>query len=494
MPAKIISTDERITSLSCDALVSGAHPGDGGFTFGAPARALDEALDGELGAALRGANFTGKPGEVQIVSTLGRLPCAVVVVAGLGPAAAAGTAEVRRAAGAAARRLGERRTIASSLHEGIDGGARAAAEGFLMGAYRFAGYKSEARDVKIERIVMPGADPDEIERGAVAGEAVVFARDLTNEPPDVLTPRALAERAAAAAEAAGIDCDVLDEDVLEQDGYGGLLAVGRGSAEPTFLVRLHYRPAGAGNRTPRVAVVGKGVTYDSGGLTIKPAASMDTMKTDMGGGAAVIAALAALPRLGLPVEVIAYVPCAENMIGPAAMRPGDVIRHYGGRTTEMVNADAEGRLVLADAIARAGEDDPEALVDVATLTGHISVALGGGIAGLFATDDALADEILDASARSGERLWRMPMPDDYVSDLDSDVADAKNSGSRRGGAITAALFLRAFVPGNVPWAHLDIAGTGRFDAANDEGPKGASGFGTRTLISWIERRGNERDR
>ncbi|HVM35375.1 MAG TPA: leucyl aminopeptidase [Actinomycetota bacterium] len=485
---QIVSSQDDVTSLACDALVVGAHERDDGFELSPPAAAIDDTFGGHLHEALTQFGFKANPGNVQVIPTLGNLPAGAIVVVGLGSDAPVQLASVRRAAAAAARRVSERHQVASALHEGIKGGERAAAEGFLLGSYRFSKYKKHPGSPKIERIVMPGADADEIERGIVYAEATSLARDLTNEPADVLTPAELADRARAAADVGGFECSILDERGLRSGGYGGLLAVGGGSAAPPRLVRLRYVGPDAGVALPKIALIGKGITYDSGGLTIKPAANMETMKTDMGGGAAVIAAVTALARLRAAADVVAYIPCAENMIGPAAMRPGDVIHHYGGRTTEMVNADAEGRLVLADAIARANEDEPAVVVDIATLTGHISVALGKKIAGLFATDDELATELMAAGEAAGERFWRMPLPDDYMSDLDSDIADAKNSGSRYGGGITAALFLKAFVAPGTPWAHLDIAGTGRAESEGHDTPKGATGFGTRTLIEWVEGR------
>jgi leucyl aminopeptidase len=480
MPPQIAASRGNALEQPCDVLIVAARRRGDEFELSPSGTAADARLEGALSRALNDARFTSRPGDVQIVPTLGQLPARALAVAGTGEDA--NTSAYRRAAGAAVRKIGSRAQVASTLGEDDAAATAASAEGFLLGSYRFAGYRSGAEEGGIERVVMLNADEAAVREGTIRGEAVVFARDLTNEPAGVLTPTVLVERARIAAEAAGVRCTILEQAALEEAGYGGLLAVAAGSAEPPVLLRLHYRPEG----TPRrVALVGKGVTYDSGGLTIKPAASMDGMKTDMGGGAVAIAATIAAARLELPTEIVTYVPCTENMIGPAAMRPGDVIHHYGGRTTEMVNADAEGRLILADALVRAGEDDPESIVDVATLTGHVTVALGKKIGGLFATDDALATDLLAAADLAGESLWRLPLPEEYVADLASDVADAKNSGPRYGGGLTAALFLRAFVRRDVPWAHLDIAGPARAESDSDEGPKGATGFGTRTLITWL---------
>ena len=277
---------------------------------------------------------------------------------------------------------------------------------------------------------------------------------------------------------------VWDEKELADEGFGGILAVGQASASPPRLIRLDYTPTKSSRRTPTVVLVGKGITFDTGGLSIKPGEAMVNMKRDMTGGAVVMATMAALADVGCPVKVVGLVPAAENAVGGNALRPGDVIRHYGGRTTEVTNTDAEGRLVLADAMAWAVEHlDPAVLVDVATLTGAIKVALGQQVGGLFANDDALADALLDAGACAGEPLWRFPLAEAYEDKLSSRVADADNAG---GGppAITAALFLQHFA-GDVPWAHLDIASTG--DAPDDsfEWTKGPTGFGARLLLEWL---------
>ncbi|MDQ4144727.1 MAG: leucyl aminopeptidase, partial [Actinomycetota bacterium] len=316
--------------------------------------------------------------------------------------------------------------------------------------------------------------------------ATLTARELTNEPASALWPEVLAERAREVAEVAGLECTLLDENELAERGFGGLLAVAQGSTRPPRLIELRYKPE---NPLGHVAIVGKGVTFDSGGLSLKDAKSMETMKTDMGGGAAVIGAMGALPRLDVRVEVTAVVPTTENMPSGSAVKPGDVITHYGGKTSEVLNTDAEGRLILADALAYVSEQRPDAIVDVATLTGAMMVALGKKAAGYFANDDGLAAEIERAAGTAGERVWRMPLFDDYRSDLDSDVADIKNIGTRFGGAIFAALYLGDFIGDGISWGHLDIAGPGRAESDYDEVTKGASGFAARTLVAWLESRG-----
>jgi leucyl aminopeptidase len=300
-----------------------------------------------------------------------------------------------------------------------------------------------------------------------------------------LSPEALAGRARELADVAGLECTVLDEEDLRAGNFGGILAVSQGSARPPRLIRLRHAPA---HPKGKVALVGKGITFDSGGLSIKDAKSMETMKNDMAGAAAVIATMSALGRLGVNVEVEGFVPTCENMSGSRALKPGDVIVHRAGRTTEVNNTDAEGRLVLSDAITLACERKPDAVVDAATLTGGVLVALGRKSTGLFANDDALAGELERAAGSAGERLWRLPLYSDYRSELDSEVADMKNSGGRFGSSIIAALFLEEFVQGGVAWAHLDIAGTARTDSDSGELSRGATGVGVRTFLEWLEGR------
>jgi leucyl aminopeptidase len=324
----------------------------------------------------------------------------------------------------------------------------------------------------------------EVAKGKLIAEAVALARDLANTPSSVKNPAWLAERALEQ----GVTARVWDEEELRSGGFGGIVAVGQGSVSPPRLIQLSYEPEGA---TEHVVLVGKGITYDSGGLSLKPTAGMKFMKTDMAGGAVVIAVLGALASLGVRVRVTGLIAAAENSFSGTAQRPSDVITQYGGRTVEVLNTDAEGRLVMADALAYAdAELDPDLMIDIATLTGAIGIALGQGLGAIFASDDDLASELIDAGESSGERLWRMPLIDDYVPGLDSSVADLSNIeiGSTYGaGSITAALFLREFT-GKRPWAHLDIAGVGRSGA--DEGilSKGATGYGVRLLLEWLSTR------
>jgi leucyl aminopeptidase len=420
------------------------------------------------------------------VGTLGRLRARTVCVAGLGSKDSAGAKEVRRAGASAIRRLGERSEVASALHCAVSGSTSAAVEGFVLGAYSFAPYKADRSGSKVQRVVHVDAPQEDVERGAAYASATVIARDLANEPANALTPAAFADRARAIADVNGLACEVLDEKELADRGFGGIIDVGKGSSSPPRLIHFTYEPE---DPTGRVAIIGKGITFDSGGLSIKPAQSMETMKTDMSGGAAVIGALAAAARLRARIAVDAYVPAAENMVSGSSFRPGDVVRHYGGRTSEILNTDAEGRLVLADALALASESKPDAIVDIATLTGSMAIATGTRLAGYFSNDDDLAAEVQHAAEEAGENFWRMPLLREYRPDLDSPIADSRSTASRYGGAIYAALFLESFVSNGIPWAHLDIAGSSRSDKDYDDISRGATGRGARTLAHWMTMRG-----
>jgi len=481
-----VATLERASAparqVAADVVVVGAGTSR---TLSPPAADLDEALDGALSAQLQAVGFKGNVGDAELVPTLGRLPAAFVLVVGLG-AGDAGNDAVRKAAGVAARRSGQFPTIALALPDSNTArAAQAAVEGFLLGSYRFDRYKTSAEPRTDQRLVLLGDATDaDLSRGGVIANATNWARDIVNEPAGARPPAEFAQLARERAVAAGLKVEILDEADLAVRGMNGILGVGQGSKHPPRLLVLRYEPDGADGF---VGAVGKGITFDSGGLSLKPAEAMETMKTDCSGAAAVVAAVCALPALGPPIKVTAVAPLAENMPGGAAIKPGDVIRHYGGRTSEVLNTDAEGRLVLADALAWMSEQHPDAIIDFATLTGAMVIALGKKVAGFFASSPELASEVTEAAAASGERVWQMPLLDDYRKQGDSDVADIKNIGTRWGGAIYAALFLRDFV-GEVPWIHVDIAGPARSEEAEHYLPKGATGMGTRLLIEWIERR------
>ena len=476
-----------------DAVVVGLLAGNGSGDPERPAPRLapgadevDAAFDGELAALLATAGATGKADEVTRIPTRGAITAPLLVAVGLGAAGGDGTGAdvVRRAAGAAARALAGTGRAVSTLGRVDLGGA---AEGTLLGGYQFTAYKGSTDRAPVGRVdlLADAADAEHALRRATAtATAVRTARDLINTPPNDLYPASFAERARELGGAAGLRVEVLDEDALAAGGYGGLLGVGGGSARPPRLVRLHW----AGGATPRahVALVGKGITFDTGGISIKPAANMDHMTSDMSGAAAVVATAVLAATLELPVAVTATVPMAENMPSATAYRPGDVLRMYGGKTVEVLNTDAEGRLVLADAIVRAAEDSPDYLVETSTLTGAQQVALGMRTAGVMGTE-ALRDRVAAHGRAVGEDAWAMPLPEHLRADLDSRVADLANvTGQRWGGMLAAGIFLREFVPPGLPWAHIDIAGP----AFHTGGPygytvKGGTGVPVRTLAALL---------
>ena len=438
-------------------------------------------------AQLGARGFEGKVGET--LSLGGDGP--TVVAVGVGVAADVTPDVLRTAAAALVRASWKRRSLATNLLDALppDGdralATRAVAEGAGLAAYRFTRYKSEPDPCRLEGLTVVAADDEALRphlvRARVTVEGVCLARDLVNEPAGSLSPSDLADRASEMAERVGLAVEIVDEVEAANLGLGGLLGVAQGSDEPCRLIKLTYDPPGA-QRT--VALVGKGITFDSGGLSIKTAEGMMAMKTDMGGGAAVIGAMSALPALAPAVKVVGYVPATENMPGGRAIKPGDVLETRNGTTVEVLNTDAEGRLVLADGLALAAEERPDAIVDLATLTGACIVALGAKITGLMGNDDDLVAEVRSAADRAGEPAWPLPLPKDYRKQLDSEVADLKNIGGRSAGALTAGLFLKEFV-GDIPWVHLDIAGPSRSEEDDGALVKGATGTGVRTLLELL---------
>jgi len=452
---------------------------------------VDQRLESVLGLAAgdiaAAYQLTGKPG--QIAQTVIKAGSAVLRVAFVGVGDRSGGA-LRRAGGELGRMLRPGEIAVTDVVAGRPADqVRAFMEGAILGSYRYS-LKSDngaaaAGQPGSAEIRMLGAAPATAVRFAdVSAAAVAHARDLANTPAAIKSPDWMAGVAAQVAAETGMRIRVWNEAELEGDGFGGILAVGAGSSRPPRLIELSYQPGAAGKH---VVLVGKGITFDSGGLSLKPNDAMKAMKTDMAGAAAILAAMSALPELGVPHRVTALIAAAENLPSGSAYRPGDVITHYGGRTVEVLNTDAEGRLVLADALAYAGARlDPDQIVDLATLTGAARVALGGSYAALYANDERLAAELLEAGAASGDRLWRMPLAADYADALASPVAELAHVPRAEGqpGSITAALFLHTFC-GNRPWAHLDIAGAAR--SGSDEGDRtaGATGFGVRLLLRWL---------
>ena len=480
-------TDSSVTTATVDALVVGTVCGEGGPQLLPGNEEVDAAFGGALVDLLVVLGARGKADEVIKVPTRGVISAPLLVATGLGEIEGQPSSEqVRRAAGAASRALsGTARAITTLSRVDL----AAAAEGAALGSYVFTAYRSRNGDAPLEQmdLSVPSARDAEanhsLARAALVAEAVVAARDLVNTPPNDLYPASFADRAVSLAEAAGVPTEVLDEKDLLREGYGGILGVGGGSSRLPRLVRLHHAPAAP---RAKVALVGKGITFDTGGISIKPAAKMEEMTMDMAGAAAVIVTTVLAARLELPVEVIATVPMAENMPSATAYRPGDVLTMYGGTTVEVLNTDAEGRLILADALVRAAQDDPDYLIDTATLTGAQVVALGNRTPGIMGTPE-FRDRVTAISQDVGENGWAMPLPEHLRSDLDSKLADIANVASHRwGGMLAAGVFLSEFVPDGVPWAHLDIAGP----AYNTGSPwgytgKGGTGVPVRTLAAVL---------
>ena len=438
-----------------------------------------------LMARLEAREFTGKKGDLVVFAAGDAVPYAEVAFAGVGENPT--TETVRRVAGDAARSLERAATISTTLHNACEDGAGAVAMGLALGAYSFDEHKSEPKPSKINTLsFVDGTDVD-LERAAeamIVTDGVLLARDLVNRPAMDKSPETIAGQVAEMAAEAGLEIRILDEVEIESERLGGLRGVSLGAANPPRLVELRYEPEGA---KAFLAVVGKGIVFDSGGLSLKPAASMEEMKTDMSGAAAVFGAMKVIAGLGLPVKVVGITPLTENMPGGAALRPGDVLHTRSGKTIEVLNTDAEGRLVLADGLALAVEQSPDLVIDLATLTGACMVALGHRIGGLFGTDDAVT-MVSEAAEAAGERLWHLPLPEDYRKQIDSDIADMKNTGNRYGGAITAGLLLKEFA-GDGPWAHLDIAGPARASEADGYILKGGTGFGVRTIVELARQMG-----
>ncbi|WP_256104467.1 leucyl aminopeptidase [Streptomyces sp. ODS05-4] len=483
-----------------DVLVVGvakSPQGGKGPVLAPGAEAVDQAFDGKLADILHTLGVTGAEGETTKIPSPGGLKAPVVLAVGLGASPEKDEEfdpeKLRRAAGSAARALTGVKTAAFALPIAATEDLQAVAEGALLGAYAFTAYQDRGKDAKepLAEVVLLGAKPRDkahkaaAQRAAAVAEEINRARDLINTPPNDLTPEAFAAIATAAGKEHGLKVQVLDEEALVKGGYGGILGVGAGSANPPRLVKIAYT-ASKGAR--HLALVGKGITYDSGGISLKPAGHNETMKCDMSGAAAVFAAVVAAARLGLEVNVTGWLALAENMPSGTATRPGDVLRMYSGKTVEVLNTDAEGRLVLADAITRASEENPDAIVDVATLTGAMVLALGNRTFGIMANDDAFRAAIHEIAEEVGEQSWPMPLPADLRKGMDSPTADIANMGERMGGGLVAGLFLKEFVGEGITWAHLDIAGPAFHEGAPyGYTPKGGTGSSVRTLVRLAER-------
>lgn len=489
-----------ITKIQTDAICLGIFQGV--QRPGGAAGAVDRALDGALSEVLTDGDFSCKKGEIFWLRTHGKIGAKRVLLVGLGPSekfSADVVREVSAAAARAARSLSELTTIAHGA--GIGGldpqtAAQATAEGTLLGLYHFARFKKPEEPIKLEHLCIiehTAEKLEQLQRGAQQGqiiaESVCFARDLANEPGQSLPPRELARRAQELAQELELHCEVFDERALEKLGMGGILAVGKGSDEPPRFIVLEYNPHPApsplkGEGRP-IVLAGKGITFDSGGISIKPREGMEAMKYDMSGAAAVLGAMRAVALLKLPISVVGLIAAAENLPSGKAIKPGDVIRISNGKTVEVTNTDAEGRLVLSDALVYAQRYNPQAVIDLATLTGACTIALGKEAAGLFSNDETLAHKIQQAAQQSGERVWPLPLYDEYKELIKSEIADIKNSTNKgpQAGAAVGAIFLREFV--NYPWAHLDIAGVA-YDVENRlYHAKGATGYGVRLLTQLL---------
>ncbi len=487
-----------LQETSADAIVVNLF--EGVTTPGGATGAVDRALGGQISELIQQGDFRGKRKEVTVLYTRGALPAPRVILVGLGKAEAFTLEGVREAAALAvqqARKLGVT-SLATLVHGAGVGGldpqaaAEATVEGSLLGLYRFTEFKTtdeENHKPDLETLLLVEFDAaklDAMRAGAQTGEilasATNFARDLINRPANVATPSHLAAEAQRIAAETGLRCTVLTPEEMETIGMHLLLSVARGSHEPARFIILEHNA----ERTdlPTVALVGKAITFDTGGISLKPAEGMEAMRSDMSGGAAVLGAMYAVARLNLPLRVIGLVPATENMPGGRATKPGDIVRSLKGLTVEIINTDAEGRLILADALTYAGRFNPKAMVDIATLTGACVIALGHAAAGVMG-DDELVNKLRAAGERSGDRVWPLPLFEDYKEQIKSDLADLKNVGGRPGGALTAGMFLKQFVPDGIVWAHVDMAGMGLEEKGRPHVPKGGAGYGVRLFVDLL---------
>ncbi len=445
-------------------------------------------------AAAQRQGFEGKTGQTLVLA--GGDDKLVEVLVGIGPAKELTTARLRKAAAAYGRAVAKHESVATNLVANagdIDPAeaVAAVAEGLRLATYRYNQLRSDAsrkkHEVKLKTVAIVASGKGlraELNRANAVIDAVELARDLVNEPGGSLTPQAFVAAARKATADTGVKLTVWNHARIKRERLGGVLAVNQGSEHPPQFLQLHYKPA-KGSPKAKVALVGKGITFDSGGLSLKTSVSMMSMKIDMAGAAAVLATMATLPAIKAPVEVRAYIPLTDNMTGPDAQRPGDVFTARNGKTVEVLNTDAEGRLILADALSLAAESDADAIIEMSTLTGSATAALGQSYAALLATDDDLAARIEAGAERTGESLWRLPLPDEYRSQLDSTIADLRNIGSSPyGGALVAGLFLREFVD-DKPFAHIDLGLSAISEVSKGIHVKGATGYGVRLLIDTL---------
>jgi leucyl aminopeptidase len=466
---------------------------------------LDEITGGVISSLIETEELKGKEGETVYLHLVGNseIKGQRLLLVGVGERDEYTTTQVSQMAGTAVRALRGKNAKSIAVVPRLDGNAEEVASVVVEGSFialfdqdKYRTSDKEEREITRLVVVMDGAEIDlkrGVERGRIIGESVNFTRDLANEPGAYMTPTIMAERAREVANEFGLSVDVLDEARMEQEGMGSLLSVARGSDEPGKLIVLKYTPPNViEDSEGLLAFVGKGITFDSGGISIKPGENMELMKYDMSGGATVMGAMRAIGQLKPPIPVLGVIPCAENLPSGKATKPGDVVRAMTGKTIEVINTDAEGRLVLADAIAYAKKLGATRIVDMATLTGAVSIALGDVHVAVLGTDQELIDEIIVAGKEAGEKFWQLPLDKEYSRQIKSDIADIKNVGGRKAGTITAAAFLKEFADG-VSWAHLDIAGTAWGDEAKPYRSKGPTGIAVRTLLKIVSRASIKRE-
>ncbi|MFO7983868.1 MAG: leucyl aminopeptidase [Desulfuromonadales bacterium] len=463
-------------------------------------RELDDMLEGSIERAIREKEFAGKARQLLFLHAGPDLPASRVLLVGLGKRKGTTVDGLRQAAGSAGDFLQGKKIarIATDLatvpvkQAGLRETTQAVVEGMLLATYRFDRYRTQKREElpeafkKIEILVDRKEPKAEAERGVEDAlsvcQGVTTARDMVNEPGNIKSPEYFADQARMLSDECGLECRILDRSELGKEGMGAMLGVAQGSVREPKLIVMEHR--GADREQAPVALIGKGVMFDAGGISLKPSEGMQEMKMDMGGGAAVLGAMAAVARLGLPINVVGLIPAVENMPSGSAIRPGDVLTSRSGKTIEVVNTDAEGRLILADALTYAERFKPAKVIDVATLTGACVIALGHHASAVLGSDDKLVDALRGAGDKSGERLWPLPLWDEYDEQLKSDIADVKNVGGRPAGTITAAAFLKRFA-GEYDWAHLDIAGTAWESSGRPYIPKGGTGVGVRLLVEFL---------
>ncbi|HZT40201.1 MAG TPA: leucyl aminopeptidase [Bryobacteraceae bacterium] len=477
-----------VQEVETDALIAIGLERVEGQPVPQPLADLNEASGGWVEEAYVSGEFTGKAYETAALYRPRGLRAKRLIAAGAGQPAAFNDEQARRAVATGvrtAKRLGAR-SIAVYAPSADAAAAGAAVQAAILGDWEPDKLKTSNDKKSLEScaVVVPGGSGDlqaALDRARIIAEAQNFTRDLQNEPPNRLPPLELAERARLMAAEVGLECEILDENRMRQIGMGSLLAVAQGSAQPPALIILRYRPQAGVTAGDHLGIIGKGVTFDTGGISIKPADNMDKMKYDMSGGAMMIGAMRALAQIKPSIPVTALIPTVENMPGGRAQRPGDIVKTLSGKTVEVLNTDAEGRLILNDAMTYARRLGCTHLVDAATLTGAIVIALGHIYVGVFSNHDAFRDKLLAAARRQGEKMWPMPLDEEYMELLKSPFADIGNIGGRWGGAITAAMFLKQFAE-DTPWVHLDIAGTASYDDGKPYAAKGASGIGVRTIV------------